>query len=443
MTSAHTIVVGAGIAGLACASELVARGAGDVLVLDAAPRAGGAAETVRRGEYTIERGPNTVRGNAALAALADSVGLALVDAQRAPPYVVSDGRLVPVPPPLRTLLSGSFLPWGGIASILAEPLRRVRPGPKSVRQVVEERFGATVAGRFADLLTLGIYGTPAEHVGFESAFPELAASLERAGGRFARLALQRLLARSAAPTRMGVVSTPFGLGGLCERLASRLGERLRLSTPLLRARGRAGGFELETGASGETKLTCEQLVLAIPGEAASRVLDLPGAAPLLERYRCVPQTLVTFALEEPACADRWRGLGFLVPSRERLPLLGCLFPSNLFAGRAPRASLLLSVFSAPGLREAPDAELVREIAPVLRRLLGATRDPELLDVARYPQGIPLYDVEHRARTRELRALLASARGPILCGVGYDGVAFAAAAESGVAAARTVLGSMRR
>lgn len=440
MTSAHTVVVGAGIAGLACATELVARGDGDVLVLEAATRAGGPAETVRRGEYTIERGPNTVRGNAALAALANAAGLALVEARRAQPCVVSNGALVPVPPPLHTLLSGSFLPWSGIASILTEPLRPVRAGPKSVRALVEERFGAALADRFADLLTLGIYGTSAEHVGFESAFPDLAASLEQAGGRFAGLALRRLRARGAAPTRMGVVSTPLGLGGLCQRLASRLGERLRLATPVLRARGRTGAFELELGGAEAAKLACRRLVLAIPGAAASRVLELPGAPVLLGRYRSVPQVLVTFALDDPACAERWPGLGFLVPSRERLPLLGCLFPSNLFEGRAPRGALLLSVFAGPALHSASDAELARELAPVLRRLLGAARDPELLDVARYPEGIPLYDIEHRARTRELRTLLAEAHGPILCGVGYDGVAFAAAAQSGIAAARSVLGA---
>ena len=439
----ETVVVGAGIAGLACASELVAQGAGDVLVLEAAPRAGGAAETVRRGEYMVERGPNTVRGNATLATLAKSAGLALVEAAPAAPCLVSNSALVSLPPPLRRLLSGSLLPWRGIAGILAEPLRPVRPGPKTVRQLVEERFGETTAERFADLLTLGIYGTTAEQVGFESAFPDLAAALEGAGGRFSRLALQRLFARGDRPTRMGVVSTTHGLGGLCERLGEQLGERLRTSTPVRRARGRSGSFELEIGARGETKLACRNLVLAIPGAAAARLLELPSAAPLLEQYRFVPQTLVTFALEEPACAERWPGLGFLVPSRERLPLLGCLFPSNLFAGRAPRGALLLSVFAARGLREAADAALVHEIAPVLKRLLGATREPLLLDVARYPEGIPLYDVLHRERTRTLRSCLAEAAGPILCGVGYDGVAFAASAESGTVAARSVLSATSR
>jgi protoporphyrinogen/coproporphyrinogen III oxidase len=435
---AETVVVGAGIAGLACATELLARGARDVLVLEGAQRAGGAAETIERAGYTIERGANTVRGNDALDSLVKAAGLSPIEARRAAPYVVSNGALVRVPPPLGTLLGGSFLPWRGLAGVLAEPFRPVRPGPRSVRQLVEERFGATVAARFADLLTLGIYGTTADQVGFEAAFPDLAASLESAGGRFARLALQRLRARGGAPTRRGVVSTACGLGGLCDRLAEQLGDRLRLGTPVERVRGRTGAFELALGGPGGATVSCRDLVLAIPAAAAARVLELPAATRLLEEYRSVPQTLVTFALEEPACAERWTGLGFLVPSPERLPLLGCLFPSNLFDGRAPRGALLLSVFAARALCEATEAGLVRELSPVLRRLLGAVREPVLLDVARYPQGIPLYDVGHRERTRALKHALAEAHGPLLCGVGYDGVAFAAAAQSGIEAAKRLL-----
>jgi oxygen-dependent protoporphyrinogen oxidase len=383
-----------------------------------------------------------VRGNAALALLAERAGSSLVDARRARPALVSGGKIVGLPPRVRTLLAGRLLPYRGLAALLAEPLRPVRAGPKSVRAFVEERFGATVAERFADLLTLGIYGASADRVGFESAFPELAAAVEGAGGRVSALALQRLRGRSTAAdpsTRSGVVSTPLGLGGLCDRLAQGLGERLRLATPVLRARGQTGAFELQLGGAEPTALTCQQLVLAIPGAAAARVLDAPGVTELLASYRSVPQVLVSFALDDPACAERHQGLGFLVPPHERLPLLGCLFPNNLFPERAPRGSLLLSVFAAPALHASPDAELARTLAGVLKHLLGTARLPTLLDVARYPEGIPLYDVEHRERTRELRARLEAARGPILCGVGYDGVAFAAAAESGLAAARRLLG----
>ena len=434
MSAVDTVVVGAGISGLACATELVAQGRGDLLLLEAAPRAGGPAETRRIGEYLVERGPMTVRANPALLQLVERAGLTPVPAQRAAPAFVSNGAIVSLPPTLGALLGGSLLPWGALLSCLAEPLRPVRSGPRSVRRLVEERLGPGAAERLADLMTLGVYGTTADEVGFESAFPDLAESLARAGGRFSSLMLRSLFGRSG-PTRLGVMSTELGLGGLCERLGAQLGPRLRTGAKLARARRTDSGFELELASGAEAKLSCRHLVLALPPAAAARVLEIPRVTALLEEYRAVPQVLAAFALEEPACAERWTGLGFLVPPRERLPLIGCLFPANLFPGRAPKGSMLLSVFVARPLHAASDAALARELAPVLRRLLGSAREPVLLDVARYADGIPLYDVGHAERTRALRAALAESRGPTLCGVGYDGVAFAAAAASGLAAAR--------
>src|SRR5262249_14833517 len=105
VSSADAVVVGAGIAGLACATELARRGR-EVLVLEAAARAGGPAETLRSGAYLLERGPNTVRANPALLALIAHAGLTPVEARRAPPAFVSDGKVVVLPPGMGALLAG-------------------------------------------------------------------------------------------------------------------------------------------------------------------------------------------------------------------------------------------------------------------------------------------------------------------------------------------------
>jgi oxygen-dependent protoporphyrinogen oxidase len=320
--------------------------------------------------------------------------------------------------------------------MLAEPLRPAPAGPRTVRQLMEQRLGPGAAERLADLLTLGVFGTTADQVGFESAYPDLAAALGRAHGRFSLMMLRGMFVRSGLP-RPTVVSTELGLGGLCQRLADSLGTRLRTGVRVTRARKSGAGFELELAGGPDAKLRCRKLVLAVPPAAAARVLESPRATALLEQYRAVPQVLGAFALEDPACAERWTGLGFLVPPRERLPLIGCLIASNLFPGRAPKGALLLSVFTAPALHGASDSALASELAPVLQRLLGAAREPQLLGVSRYPEGIPLYDVGHAERTQAVRKALADEGGPTLCGVGYDGVAFAASAASGMRAAQAL------
>jgi oxygen-dependent protoporphyrinogen oxidase len=167
------------------------------------------------------------------------------------------------------------------------------------------------------------------------------------------------------------------------------------------------------------------------------LLELPVAAELAD-FRSTPQTLVHFGLEDRTCTERWTGLGFLAPTPERLPLLGCLFPSNLFAGRAPAGALLLAAFAGPALQGASDALLARELGGALARLLRSPRLPELLDVARHPAGIPLYDPGHAGRVRGLRAAAAARPGLHLAGWGYDGIGLGAAAASGARAARAIL-----
>ncbi len=429
-------VVGAGIAGLACATDLAAAGR-DVLVLEAAPRAGGAAESARRGGLLWERGPSTVRATPELERLAAGVGIGLVPARRGAPCLVSDGRIVRLPPRLADLLAGRPLPLSGLASLLLEPLRpRYRPGPRSVEQVVRERLGPAAAERIADALTLGVWGAPSDEVGFEAAFPALAEGLARHGS-FARMALARAFERGAprAP-RAPIVSTPDGLEALPAALAKSLGSRLRLGCAAQSLERRAGGGYLLRTPAGPVE--ARAVVLATPAAHARTLVADDVAASLLAGARSLPQTIAIFALDDADCAARWDAFGFLAPRRERLPLLGALFSSALFPGRAPAGTLLLSGFAAPALRGGSDLEIARAAAPVLTRLLGAAREPELVDVARHPEGIPLYDPGHPARIAAARARLAARGGPILAGCAYDGVAFGAAAASGVAAARALL-----
>lgn len=434
MTETEVAVVGAGIAGLACATELAERGV-DVVALEARERPGGPVDSVRAGDFLVERGPSTVRGTAELDALARRAGVALIRGRGLAPSLVCDGELLSMPPPLGALLRGRPLPLSALTAAVGEPLRGAAPGPKTVHAFVAERLGRTLADRLADVLTLGVYGTPATEVGFEAAFPDLARELGR--GSLARLALGRLLRRGGTEPRRGLVSTARGLGALVDGLAASAGPRLRLAAPVRRiSRHPGGGYQLAL--PGDT-IRCRSLVVTAGPRELARLVDSAAVARVTAGYRPTPQTLASFALEDAACRDRWQTFGFLVPTRERLPLIGCLVPSAVFPDRAPAGAMLLTAFTAPELRDAPDAEIAATLAPLLQRLLGARAAPTLLDVARHPAGIWLYDRRHPHRTAVLRGRLAAELGPgvHLAGAAYTGVAFGSAAAAGLRAAEAL------
>jgi oxygen-dependent protoporphyrinogen oxidase len=434
---ADVVVIGGGIAGLSCATELAEQGL-EVRVLEAAPRVGGPVETRRDGELVIERGPQTVRSTPELERMFVRAGLEPVYAERRSPYVLRDERLVKMPPSPSEIMSGALLPpLALLTGILGEPFRRRTRGPRSVRRFVEERLGPKVADAFADLLTLGVYAQPADQIGFESAYPELAEDLDRYGSLFA-VAMARLLRRRSKSGTRGMVSAEAGLGHLVDGLGRTLGDRLRLNTTATRVERVGPTFRVLAESDGEKTISARHVVLAIAPQQAARLVTDSNAAPFLARTRTEPQTLAHFALKDPEAVDRWRALGFLVPSHEGIPIVGCLFPSSLFGDRAPADVLLITLYVAPSLRDEPDAVLARELGPLCARLLRTSRSPELVDVARHPVGIPVYDRRHYHRTRAARHELANERGPLLAGAGFDGVGFGSAASSGIATAREIL-----
>jgi oxygen-dependent protoporphyrinogen oxidase len=432
------IVVGAGIAGLACATELATQGR-DVIVLEAAERVGGPVETRRDGELTIERGPQTVRSTPELETLFARAGLRPIAAERRPPYVLRNGRLIRVPPSLGELARGTLVsPLSLAGGLLGEPFRRHRCGPMTVHEMVQERFGKAIAEALADVLTLGVYSQPADRIGFESAFPALADNLDRYGSLLIGAVASRFRGRAEKGSPRSTVSAEDGLGALMGALGALLGKRVRLRTAATRVERTPGGFRVETSPPADSPLEGRHVVLAVPPPQAARLLSDDRVARLLDGTALEPQTLAQFVTKDTAAVERWRALGFLVPARERLPIIGCLFPSSFFPGRAPSDVLLQTVFVERSLRDESDATLAREIGGLLSRLLGTPRAPELVEVARYPVGIPIYDRRHRDRTRAVRRRLADEGGPLLAGAGYDGVGLGTAATSGIAAARAIL-----
>jgi oxygen-dependent protoporphyrinogen oxidase len=95
------------------------------------------------------------------------------------------------------------------------------------------------------------------------------------------------------------------------------------------------------------------------------------------------------------------GFGFLVPRVEGRAVLGTLFSSSMFEGRAPEGQVLLTNFVGgrrnPGLAGADDGTIVEKVAAEHRALLGA-RAPALWNVVtRWPRAIPQYELGHLGR----------------------------------------------
>jgi oxygen-dependent protoporphyrinogen oxidase len=141
-----------------------------------------------------------------------------------------------------------------------------------------------------------------------------------------------------------------------------------------------------------------------------------------------------------------RGFGVLVPRGESIRMLGCLWDSQIFEGRAPTNSVLVRAMlggavdpEAGALSEADAVACVRED---IDRLLGVTAVPCFRHVVRWPAAIPQYELGHAERVAVVERETAALPSLFVAGNALHGVAFAKAATCGWArgseAARTAL-----
>lgn len=414
MAQAHVLVVGAGLTGLTTAHHLRAAGH-EVTVVDAGDAPGGVVQSVARDGWLVERGPNSCMLTPDVAAIVDATGctpaLLRADGAGNRRYIVRDGRPVPVPMSPPAMLSSPLFSFTGKLRVLREPFiaRRTDAGDESIADFVRRRLGREVLDWAIDPFVSGVYAGDPTRLSVGHAFPRLTA-LEREHGSLIRgaiaLARRRGAQRAteaASGQRGAMISFRDGMQTLPRALATSLGPRVQCATRLVSLAPRAhGGVAaiIERGGL-RADLDADAVVFTAPLHALDAV-TLPAVThAALERvrtlrYPAVASIALGFRRED--VVHPLDGFGCLVPSRERRALLGALFSSTLFPGRAPAGHVLLTCFLGgtrrPDLGVATTETLLAHLRPDLRDLLGIHAPPVFVEHTTWPRAIPQYELGH-------------------------------------------------
>lgn len=449
-------VVGGGLAGLAAAHYAQAsQGVGRVVVLESATRLGGWVHTLRTGEgVLLERGPRTVRPAGLQGAntlqLVEQLGLS--DAVRpvraghlatSTRLVLVQGRLHRLPASLPALFT-TQPPFSRplAAALLTDLLAPRLPGQDcSLHEFITRRFGREVAEFAVDPLVRGICAGDSRQLSVHFIASYLH-QLEQEAGRVS-LGLARdwlrgwwnpalqpspveqcELVKLAREESWAMWSLENGLETLVETLHQSLvsrGVEVVTSSPVESIAVRGGRCTLMRAEAGD--LECDKLVLALPAHRAARLLpSQPDLANLLASIPFVDVAVVNM---------EWRGakhlttpgFGFLVPSSQPEPLLGCIFDSCTFpqGDRTILTAMLGGAAYTKQLGDRTETE-VGDLAVVeVSRILGLSGPPARVETNILPQCIAQYTVGHRARLAQARSIIQSHNLPLaLAGSSYDG-----------------------
>ena len=414
-------VIGGGISGLTTAFLLKRKGI-SVTLFEASDMVGGNVRTVRKDGYTIEEGPNSLLRSPRLIELVRMLGLegevvkANPEAKRR--YILSKGRLEPMGP--RSFVNGYFSPRA-LLSLAREPFVRSKsPEGESVAQFVSRRIGPEFLDKAVDPFVSGIYAGDPHDLSVRSAFPRLY-EMERDFGSLIVAALRRK-AEKPDPKFPRTFSFRGGLKTLIDRLASELGDAVRCGTHVHRIENAEGGRYRVNGED------FDAVVIATPAWVAADLVK-DRDAELAETLACVNYAQVAVAVtgyRSDQIGRKLDGFGFLIPSKEKRPILGTLFPSAIFPERAPEGHHLLVTFiggvrSGGRLDTMTDDELKNAVVDQLAELLNIEGDPGLFHLKRWRRAIPQYRLGYERVADACAAFEERSPGLRFCSNFYRGI----------------------
>ncbi|MCB2204792.1 protoporphyrinogen oxidase [bacterium] len=417
------IVIGAGISGLTCAYRLQEAGR-RVLLLEKAPRFGGAIRSDRDGEWLIEAGPNsTLETTPLLTELIRDAGvedrkLYASDASKNR-FILRDGELRPLPMSPPAFLSTKLFSLGAKLALFGEPFRKASApdSQETVSEFVRRRLGQEFLDYAINPFVAGVYAGDPDQLSVRAAFPKLFALEQKYGGLIKgqiRGARERKRSGEAEKQRARMFSFVDGMQTLTDALAAKLPQKLHsVDVQHIRVEKTDAGnsYRIEALHDGEEKVfTAPALIIATPAAPAG-ALSRDFAPELEETLAAIPYPAVAEVITGFTPTPDMHaldGFGFLIPKVEQRRILGTIFSSTIFTHRAPVGRVHLTTFVG-GMRQPeealkPDEEILQTALEEQRALLGTPMQPDFSYVTAWKHAIPQYVHGHLERMSQVESV---------------------------------------
>lgn len=446
--SAPVIVIGGGISGLACAFRLKQRGL-PVLLLEQSNRFGGVVRSIHQDGFLFECGPQSFLMNPALGELVEAVGLGgevLRADRRAPRYVYHRGKLVAAPLSPFSLLGTSLMDLRTKFRLVTEPLRRTRPPEpdESLGAFFRRKFGKSLLENLVGPIVSGVFAGDPEKLSLRSAFPNLYKWESTYGSLVRGAVAQKKQRPKTAGAKLGLCSLLGGVESLLSAIGERLGSAARLRVTVTDVQPQVSSASAKfsvrcrsTGSgqnSGVEEILDASAVVVATETAVGGILSpvSPQFPALMEKIPYAAVAVVAGGYRREAIGRSLDGFGFLVPRKEGLRVLGTVWNSSLFPGRAPEGHVVLTSFAGgatdPEICTWSENRIADTIHGELARVLEIREAPVARHLQIYARALPQYNLGHGPIVAALEGLCEATPGLFLAGNYLEGPSLGACVE---------------
>lgn len=439
------VIIGAGLTGLSIAYQLARKGR-EVMVVERMDIPGGQIQTHAEGGFVFESGPNTgTISNPEVAEL-------MADLEK-----TSNGKCrletAPDASKRRLIWKGNRfhdLPSGPVSAIatplftlsdklriLGEPWRKKGNDPnETVGSLARRRLGRSFVDYAVNPFLSGVYAGNPDTLVTRFALPKLY-NLEQNYGSFVRGAIAKAKEPKTDRDRLAtkkVFSAVGGLSQITHAMAGYIGsERLVLGAQNVNAIPTDEGWLVSyNNKKGEAiQIDCHQVVTTCGAYALPKILPFisDDAMRQVNNLKYAPVVEISVGVND-TLGGNYQAFGGLVPGCEQKQVLGILFPSACFSGRAPEGGALFSYFiggvNHPELFDKTDADLTALVEEYFHSMLKfpAHAKPDLIRIFRHRRAIPQYELSSGERFETIERLQSRYEGLTIAGNLRDGIGMA-------------------
>lgn len=434
------LIIGSGVTGLTMGYYLNKHGK-DFLIIDKLDRAGGVVHTDSKDGFLYENGPNTALiSNVSVVQLLDDlkeqcnlkIGSKLVNKR----YILKKGKWEAMPMGPLSAIKTPLFSLKDKFKVLGEPFRAKGTNPdESLAGLVKRRLGKSFLEYAIDPFILGVYAGDPDLLITKYALPKLY-NLEQKYGSFIGGSIKKgkePKTELEKKANKAMYSFEGGFQAFVNALSESAGkEHFILGAEQLKVEKIETGYLVSyiNKEGQESQIESKRLI------STSGAHALEGAFSFIPKERMDKLSNLKYAkvVEIALGFKKWNGMpldgfGGLIPHKEDRKLLGVMFMSALFEGRAPKEGALFSIFMGgirrPEIINMSDDEIKKILEEEFVSIMGVDDfNPELLEIHRHAYAIPQYGIESKARFETIQSIEKEFEGLTIAGNLRNGIGMA-------------------
>ncbi len=433
-------IIGGGISGLTAAFWLKSNGI-DVKLFEKNDRVGGSIRTEIKEGFLVEYGPNSTLDTTPLIdKLLDELGIleekVLATRESDKRYILRAGKIFPLPMGPGAFLTSKLFTKSAKFRLMKEPFIKSKANAhETIAEFTHRRLGQEFLDYAINPFVAGVFAGDPQMINVKTAFPRLY-ELEQRYGSLIKGAMkssrQRKKSREKSKRSAKTFSFNNGMQTLTDAIYSKINSDVSLNSNIeeIVQIQENGNIRFRVNCNGNDSLPSEiydSIIISTPSYSASRLIakiDKKLAGYLKEIYY-PPVNVIYTGFKRLKINHILDGFGYLIPELEKRKILGSLWSSSLFPGRAPEGYCSLTSFiggaRSPELTDLDDNELIDITLEELDSVLGIKGEPDLFKIVRWKHAIPQYNNHYTDLFDAVESFQINNKAIFICNNFYKGI----------------------